>query len=76
MNWIVAILVAALIAVPLCCLVTRMAGRVFLAWPDILTEKRRTVNIKKGIVIVAWVLALAVVVGAAGAVLLWLVNHL
>lgn len=76
MNWAVAILIVAPTAAFLCYLITKVAGRVFLAWPDVLTETRRTVNAKKGTVIVAWILALAVLVGASGAAMVWLVNHL
>jgi len=76
MNWVVSILIVAPAAGFLCYLITKVAGRVFLAWPDVLTETRRTVNVKKGTVIVAWILALAVLVGASGAAMVWLVNHL
>ena len=76
MNWVVSILIVAPIAGFLCYLLTKVAGRVFLAWPDIITESRRTVCIKKGLIIVAWILALAVLVGAAGYMMAWLVSHL
>lgn len=76
MNWAVSILIVAPIAGFLCYLITKVAGRFFLTWPDIITESRRTVNVKKGIIIVAWILALAVLVGAAGYMMAWLISHL
>ena len=76
MNWVVAILITAPIAVLLCRLITKAAEWAFLTWPDILRESRAVVNVKKGIVIVAGLLALSVLVEAGGLLMVWLVNHL
>lgn len=76
MNWVVAIIITAPVAVFLCLLITKAAEWAFLVWPDILRESRASVNIKKGVVIVASILALSVLVEACGFVTVWLVNHL